>query len=154
MMMKIRQLDKTGDSIECLEAQCQMRDPYKPTHHPNDPDGLPYHRAIGRAAAEITEELGEKARRICPEARTQKGKKITGQRIVVRSQEGFTRDALIQGSKRHKAQVFSTQGHTVATVKYPFQHVQAILARQANPLRSSMSRPSFLARVTSSCAPP
>ena len=129
MVMKIRQLDKPGDSIECLKAQCQMRDPYKPKHHPNDPDGLPYHRAIGRATAEITEELGEKVVRICPKARTKKGKKITGQRIVVRSQEGFTSDALIRGSKGHKAQVFSTQGHTVATVKYAFQHVCAILAR-------------------------
>ena len=128
--MDHRHIDKPGDSIECLQAQCQMRDPEKPKYCPKDPDGLPYRWAIGRATAEIIKELKREMRQLCPQAKTARGEKISGQKLTVRSHSGFTRPQIIQGSKADKASSFFTCGHTIATVKYPFVHARFILARQ------------------------
>ena len=127
--MDHRQVNERGDSIECLQAHCQTRDPGKPKQHPKDPDGLPYHQAIGRATAEIVKELKREMRQLCAEAKTAQGEKISGLKLTVRSRNGFTRRQIIQGSKEHKTTSFFTCGHTVATVKHSYIHTDFILAR-------------------------
>ena len=126
-------MDFTGDCLECLEAECLARNPKKPRYKTNDEDGLPHRRTIGRATATITKPLNDSVERKRESARTSSGERLVALSIIVKSEDGFTRDAIEHISRADKGTVFRTIGHTIATVQYPFEHVQAQLLRTTNP---------------------
>ena len=129
MQRSERQLDGPGDCLECLEAQCMARDPKKPRFMAHDEDGLPHRRVIGRATATITKALDTATGRKRAAARTALGQKLTARSVIVKSKKGFTRDTVENISGADKGTVFYTIEHTLATVQYPFEHVQARLLR-------------------------